>query len=307
MNNRPRKKWNKGIIALISIIILLAAVIGNTFLLKYKKVVEGNYNGDIENTGDNEAKDNSLSSNSISEDSANRESNSSIEDSAYLEKYIQQQVKGEMPDGADGKKVAYLTFDDGPSQQVTPEILDILNKEKVNATFFVVGKNVDAYKDLVKRENEEGNTVAIHSYSHDYHYLFPGNKINIENCMADFEKTDKAIKDVLGEDYNVRALRFPGGHMSWSKNDPEGAEAVDKKIHEKDWHQIDWNCLSGDAESITPRTADQLYDEAVKTIGTREKAVILMHDEGSKHTTAEALPRIIEYLKQQGYEFKTIQ
>ena len=64
------------------------------------------------------------------------------EDVAFMEKYLAQQMKGQKPDGADGKKVVYLTFDDGPSETVTPKMLDALKAENVHATFFVVGKNV---------------------------------------------------------------------------------------------------------------------------------------------------------------------
>ena len=164
---------------------------------------------------------------------------------------MEQQIKGQKPDGADGKKVVYLTFDDGPSETVTPQILDTLKAENVHATFFLIGKYIDkneASKNLVKREVSEGNAVGIHSNSHDYNYLFPKGKINLENCMSDFDKTDKAIKNVLGQDFSTRAIRFPGGLMTWGKNDKSGAAAVEKAINEKDWHQIDWNSLSGDAE-----------------------------------------------------------
>lgn len=243
-----------------------------------------------------------------SDNSVNKESNSSVEDVKYLEKYIQQQIKGQEPDGADGKKVAYLTFDDGPSETVTPQILDILKSENVHATFFLIGKYVDkddASKNLVKREVAEGNAIGIHSYSHDYNYLFPKGKISLENCLSDFDKTDKALKNVLGQDFSTRAIRFPGGQITWSKKDPQGAENVDKALHERDWHQIDWNALSGDAEG-GHKNAAELTKEAIKTIGNREKALILMHDTYGKEETAKALSEIIEYLKRQGYEFKII-
>jgi peptidoglycan/xylan/chitin deacetylase (PgdA/CDA1 family) len=81
---------------------------------------------------------------------------------------------------------------------------------------------------------------------------------------------------------------------------------VDEALHEKDWHQIDWNALSGDAEDGGHKNAAQLTQEAIKTIGNREKALILMHDTYGKEETAKALPAIIEYLKQKGYEFKII-
>lgn len=217
-------------------------------------------------------------------------------------------MKGQRPDGADGKKVVYLTFDDGPSETVTPQILDILKKEDVHATFFLIGKYIDkdqASKDLVKREFDEGNAIGNHTYSHDYNYLYPNGKINLENCMSDFEKTNQSLKNILGEDFSTRAVRFPGGQMTWDKKDPSGAEAMDKALHDKDYHQIDWNSLSGDAEGASKK-AEQLKQEVIKTVANREKAIILMHDTYGKEETAKALPEVIEYLKGQGYEFKII-
>ena len=234
------------------------------------------------------------------------ESNSEVEDATFVEKYLDQQMKGQMPDGADGKKVVYLTFDDGPSETVTPQILNTLKAENVHATFFLIGKYIDkdqASKDLVKREFDEGNAIGDHTYSHDYNYLYPKGKINLENCMSDFEKTSQSLKSILGQDFSTRAVRFPGGKMTWDKTDPSGAEAMDKALHDKDYHQIDWNALSGDAEGA-PKNAEQLKQEVIKTVTGRQKAIILMHDTYGKEETAKALPGIIEYLKGKGYEFK---
>lgn len=306
-NNKDKMKdakKMKRVILFVSIILVLILVSGfaaHKFSLNVKTVqaIDSEQNEDSkENTQDKEETNSSV----------DKESDTSVENAAYLEKYIEQQVKGQKPTGADGKKVAYLTFDDGPSETVTPQILDILKSENVNATFFLIGKYVDkndVSKNLVKREIAEGNSIGIHSYSHDYNYLFPNGKINLENCMSDFEKTDKTLKNVLGQDFSTRAIRFPGGQITWAKKDPQGADAVDKALHEKDWHQIDWNALSGDAEA-GHKNAAALTEEAIKTIGNREKAVILMHDTYGKEETAKALPGIIEYLKKQGYEFKII-
>lgn len=241
-------------------------------------------------------------------DSLNVESNSEVEDSSFIEKYLNQQMKGQKPDGADGKKVVYLTFDDGPSETVTPQILDILKSENVHATFFIVGKSLDKdenTKNIVKRELSEGNSIGNHTYSHNYNYLYPNGKINLSNCMSDIEKTNESLKKVLGEDFSTRAIRFPGGHMTWKNKDSVGMDTMDKALHEKDYHQIDWNSLSQDAEGA-PKNAEQLKQEVIKTTAGREKAIILMHDTYGKEETAKALPGIIEYLKKQGYEFKVI-
>ena len=178
----------------------------------------------------------------------------------------------------------------------------------MHATFFLIGKYIDkdqVSKDLVKREFDEGNAIGNHTYSHDYNYLYPSGKINLENCISDFEKTSQSLKSILGQDFSTRAVRFPGGQMTWDKKDPSGAAAMNKELHDKDYHQIDWNALSGDAEGA-PRNAEQLKQEVIKTVAGRQKAIILMHDTYGKEETAKALPGIIEYLKGQGYEFKII-
>ncbi|BCZ45564.1 xylanase deacetylase [Clostridium gelidum] len=305
-NNNRRKNIKRARIIILFIAVALFVIVGRVVVAQ--KFSANKQAVQAVQAVDNNSVQSQDNDNQENDSSVDKESNTSVENVEYLEKYIQQQIKRQKPDGADGKKVAYLTFDDGPSETVTPQILDILKSENVNATFFLIGKYVDkddASKNLVKREIAEGNAVGIHSYSHDYNYLFPNGNINLENCMSDFDKTDKALKNVLGQDFSSRAIRFPGGQMTWSNKDPQGAEAVDKALHEKDWHQIDWNALSGDAES-GHKDAAQLTQEAIKTIGNREKALILMHDTYGKEETAKALPRIIEYLKKQGYEFKII-
>jgi len=230
------------------------------------------------------------------------------DDVAFVEKYLDQQMRGQMPDGADGKKVVYLTFDDGPSETVTPQILDTLKAENVHATFFLVGKSVnesETTKNLVKRELGEGNAIGNHTYSHNYNYLYPHGKIDLNNCMTDFEKTNQVLKDVLGQDFSTRAVRFPGGHMTWKSKDAKGMEDMDKALHDKDYHQVDWNSLSKDAEGA-PKNAEQLKQEVIKTMSGRQKGIILMHDTYGKEETAKALPEIIKYLKEQGYEFRTM-
>ena len=225
------------------------------------------------------------------------------DDVAFLEKYLHQQQMGLMPDGADGKKVVYLTFDDGPSETVTPKILDILKKENVKATFFVLGNSIDSSeesKNILKTEVYEGHSIGNHTYSHNYSYLYPNRVINVENFMSDIEKANKSIKAVLGEEFVVRAIRFPGGYMSWPDED-----GINDILKEKGYYHIDWNSLSKDADGGY-KSSEELLEEVKSSVYGREKAVILMHDNYGKEETAKALPEIIAYLKEQGYEFRTI-
>jgi peptidoglycan/xylan/chitin deacetylase (PgdA/CDA1 family) len=242
--------------------------------------------------------------NKTKEDDTNAEvqSDSNVDDVASVEKFLTQQAKGQKIEDTDGKKVVYLSFDDGPSETNTPSILKTLKDENVKATFFVLGKAIDqseANKNLLKQEVEEGHAIGNHSYSHNYKYLYPNGSVNTNNFMSEINKTNESLKKVLGEDFSTRAIRFPGGHMSW-KNTGE----VDKIMKEKDYHYVDWNALSKDAEG-PHKNADQLTEEVKKTVGNKTKVVLLMHDTYGKEETAKALPGVIDYLKSQGYEFRT--
>jgi peptidoglycan/xylan/chitin deacetylase (PgdA/CDA1 family) len=298
-NNRFNKKKMKNIkrarTTILFIVIALFVVVGSALIAqKFSSSRQAVQALDINQDANSEANNNEAKSdnkeNQSTDASLNKESNSEVEDAAFVENYLNQQMKGQKPDGADGKKVVYLTFDDGPSETVTPQILDTLKAENVHATFFLIGKYIDkdeASKNLVKREFEEGNAIGNHTYSHNYDYLYPSGKINLANCMSDFEKTNQALKNVLGQDFTTRAIRFPGGQMTWDKKDPKGAEDMDKALHDKDLHQIDWNSLSGDAEG-KPKNAEQLTQQVIQTVGKREKAIILMHDTYGKEETAKA-------------------
>lgn len=235
-------------------------------------------------------------------------SDPAVEDGAFVEKYLKQQMLGQMPDGADGKKVAYLSFDDGPSVTVTPQILDILKKQKVKATFFIVGKEANENehtRNLIKRIVKEGHAIGNHTYSHNYKYLYPNRRVNTDHVMQEIEKNNQVLKSILGPEFSTRMIRFPGGHMTWNRRDPQGMAALDKVLLQKDYHQVDWNVLTKDAEGKSKK-APALINQFIRSVKGREKAIILMHDTYGKEETAKALPQIIEYLKKQGYEFKVM-
>ena len=301
---------------MILFIIIAAFVVGSSTLMaikfsESKQVVqalgvnketnlESNNKKSVESNGEN----NTDNKNELNSDVTSLENDPVADDIAFVEKYLAQQMKGQMPDGAaDGKKVVYLTFDDGPSETVTPIILDTLKAENVHATFFVVGKAIDennVTKNLIKREVEEGNAIGNHTYSHNYNNLYPNKTVSVDNFMTEVDKTNKSLKNILGENFQTRAIRFPGGHMTW-----KGMDAMDATMKEKDYHQVDWNAMTRDAEG-KPKNAEQLKQELINTITGRQKAVILMHDTYGKEETAKALPGIIQYLREQGYEFRTM-
>ncbi|MDR5587766.1 MULTISPECIES: polysaccharide deacetylase family protein [Clostridium] len=231
------------------------------------------------------------------------EEDPNADSAAFVEKYLYEQSIGKMPEGANGHKVAYLTFDDGPSESVTPEVLKVLKDKDAKATFFTLGKSInesDRTKELLKEIVKDGHAVASHTYSHDYHYLYPNRIVSIENFMSDIEKNNETFRQVLGKDFVTKTIRFPGGLMSW-----KGQDTIKEKLKEGGYSYIEWNALSKDAEGKT-KVASELLEEVKKSVAGREKAVILMHDAAGKQETAKALPQVIDYLREQGYELKSI-
>ena len=187
------------------------------------------------------------------------------------------------------EKVIYLTFDDGPSDRVTPKILDILKEENVKATFFIVGKNAELRKNLVKREIDEGHTVGVHSYSHDYNEIYT----STESLLKDVDKCNRIIKEVCGKPSNL--YRFPGGSFGLSSS-------FINAVTERGMRYVDWNASTRDAE-ILSATPEQLVKAAVSTPANRERIVMLAHDTTNKSATAEALKDIIKYYKNLNYTF----
>ena len=109
------------------------------------------------------------------------------------------------------EKIAYLTFDDGPSPNITPKILDILQEENIKASFFVIGKKVKEQPNIVKRIYEEGHFIGNHSYSHDNSLLYKSK----ESFLSEIQKTDIEIGKAIGiENYHSFLFRFPNGFMS---------------------------------------------------------------------------------------------
>lgn len=196
------------------------------------------------------------------------------------------------------EKRVFLTFDDGPSSKVTPNILDILKRENIKATFFVLGSRVELNPELIKREYEEGHYIANHGYSHQYSQIYS----SVEALLDEYYKTEDAIKRAIGnEQYTSHLFRFPGGSTG-GKYDNLKKQAKDK-LEENNIAYLDWNSLIGDAEG-GKKTVEKLISRFNETTADKNTLVILMHDAGDKETTYEALPQIIENLRANGYEFK---
>lgn len=194
-------------------------------------------------------------------------------------------------------KTVYLTFDDGPSPN-TPEILDILDRYGVKATFFVINGKYNKYmKDIVDR----GHQIALHSYTHNYATIYSSDKAYFE----DLEKIHKVVLDQTGCDTKI--IRFPGGGSNTiSKKYSKGIMTrLSKSVTEQGYIYFDWNYSNGDATGKKTTVKSQVescsqYPKSSSTI------IVLMHDTSDKKTTVEALPKIIEYYQNEGMNIDVI-
>ncbi len=193
------------------------------------------------------------------------------------------------------EKVAYLTFDDGPSVTVTPRILDILKEYNIQATFFVLGSYVKKYPNITKRIADEGHIIANHTYSHVYNHIYA----NTSNLLNEIKQAESIILSTVDEESYVKIFRFPGGSHGSKKNSFKAA------LSDIGYYFVDWNVINADAEGHNVSPTKQL-ENIRKTSAGKRNAVVLMHDASSKKTTVDALPAIINYLKSQGYVFRTL-
>lgn len=190
----------------------------------------------------------------------------------------------------------YLTFDDGPNEGTTNVILDILKEEGVKATFFVTNKGPD---ELIKREYDEGHTVALHTATHDYSIVYASG----ESYFNDLYSVQERVKRITG--YESKIIRFPGGSSNTiSRKYSQGIMSyLTSEVQKRGFRYYDWNLSSGDAAGGSP-TPDQIYNNVVSNLRHDRVNMVLMHD--IKTYTRDALKRIIQYGKENGYHFEAI-
>ncbi|MBA9027666.1 polysaccharide deacetylase family protein [Peribacillus huizhouensis] len=199
------------------------------------------------------------------------------------------------------RKVAYLTFDDGPSQNTIP-ILDILDKYHTKATFFVMANRQSyakhAYEEMIKR----GHTIALHSNTHDYRVIY--------RSKEDFFKDMGKLESLLDHQYsiNTKLIRFPGGsnNMLIQRYDKKSIRTdIISELEKRGYTYFDWNVDSKDG--ISPMISQQTITQSVlKGAKKHKQAVILLHDIDDMKNTVKALPDIISGLKNQGFEFEML-
>lgn len=201
------------------------------------------------------------------------------------------------PSDEETKKV-YLTFDDGPSSN-TENILQVLKEYNVKATFFVVGNknNSKELEAMYKRIVEEGHTLGMHSYSHQYSTIY--------KTLDTFKEDLTTLQDYLTQTIGVTPTlyRFPGG--SSNQVSDTKMEVFIKYLKEKNLTYFDWNVSSGDASGQN-LSVDEQVNNAMSGIEKNQESVVLMHDSEKLDSTVEALRKIIEQTQAQGIEILPI-
>ncbi len=198
---------------------------------------------------------------------------------------------------ADGSKVVYLTFDDGPSSN-TPKVLEILARYNVKATFFVIGTNT-AYLSYIKTAYDAGHTIGLHTYSHNYASVYA----SVNAFVSEILQIQAVVKSYIG--YDVKLFRFPGGSSNQvSKQYCTGVvSSAASWANQNGYRYFDWNVITGDGNVYTS-AATQIA--TVKSSPLYDNIILLMHDSNAAVNSVEALPSIIEYYLSQGYTFKAI-
>lgn len=189
-------------------------------------------------------------------------------------------------------KTMYLTFDDGPYQDNTNEVLDILKEKGIKATFFLIGKNVEKNPETAKRIVEEGHSIGIHCYNHDYNVIYA----NTEAYVADFEKARRIIQEVTGVD--TKLFRFPGGSIN-SYNKKVYKDII-KEMTAAGYVYFDWNASLEDA--VKKPDKNKILKNAKESTLGRKVVVMLAHD--TVDATVEVLEELLTLFPE--YEFKAI-
>ena len=203
----------------------------------------------------------------------------------------------------DISKSIFLTYDDGPSENITPELLDTLKRYNAHATFFIIGNYAKLYPEIVKRAYDEGHTIAIHTYTHDYRKIYA----SIDAYIEDFDETEALIEEITGN--RPRFWRFPGGSNNGYTAHASQYEIMDR-LRERGYTPMDWNVSTTDAAPDYPSAAtmvekgSEFIDQA---IASGQTPVVLMHDSETKVNACAATEAFIEKYSQLGYDFRGLE
>ena len=217
--------------------------------------------------------------------------NDSKSSSDYRKKYPDLYAGATYSDDATSDLKVYLTFDDGPSD-LTPQVLDLLDKYDAKATFFVVYTDNKTYTSYLKDIVDRGHTLALHSYSHDYDKIYK----SVDAFLEDFEKVYTWVYEETG--VRPTLFRFPGGSTNGKTS---VVNDIITEMECRGFIYYDWNVSSGDGSNLT--TTENILENVCTNVGSFDQPVVLMHDGAGKNATLKALPTLLKTLADDGYEF----
>jgi len=190
------------------------------------------------------------------------------------------------------KKTIYLTFDDGPSI-ITDKVLDILKENDVKATFFIIGNQIDGFENVIKRIHDDGHSIGLHTYTHKFKRIYSSRDTFIKEMLD----CRNEINKLTGSSPNI--IRFPGGSRD------RLTHTYLSKLHSYNFKIYDWNMVTSDG--INSNTSpNRLYKDATEGNEKLFPIILLLHCDYMHKNSCKALPNIIKYYKEKGYEFKTI-
>lgn len=195
------------------------------------------------------------------------------------------------------EKVAFLTFDDGPSRN-TVKIMDTLAEYNAKATFFVIGEHLtEDGIEIAKRALSEGHMLGMHTETHEYETIYD----SVDSFLADYDKLASRFIEAFGECPAI--FRFPGGSYSAYIN-PIRTQ-LQEEMERRGFLGYDWT-VSGEDSVGTP-TAASIKKNIFDMVYSGKEPIILLHDSPCSNLTAEVLPDILKQLTEEGYTFMTLQ
>ena len=198
--------------------------------------------------------------------------------------------------GGTSQKICYHTFDDGPSEN-TLKILEILKRENVKATFFVIHTEK---MDYLKNIADDGHAIGLHSYSHQYKTIYASE----DAYFSDLQKISDEVFQYTGIRSNI--IRFPGGSSNTVSKFNKGIMTrLTQEVKNRGYAYFDWNVTSGDADDKKV-SADYIIKQCKRDMPKKSNACVLMHDASAKTTTVEALPQIIKLFRDNGFTFEKL-
>jgi peptidoglycan-N-acetylglucosamine deacetylase len=184
----------------------------------------------------------------------------------------------------------YLTFDDGPTPQVTEWTLDILKKENIKATFFCIGKNIENHPDIFQKVIDDGHAIGNHTFNHRN-----GWKTKTKEYLENIEQCESTIQNNGSKKQNTKLFRPPYGKVTLKQS---------VKLRKAGYRIIMWDILTADFDTTV--SPENCLENAIQKV--EPGSIIVFHDSLKAKTNLEyALPKAIKFLKEKGFVFDSIQ